>query len=237
MVVAFFSYPHSIMRVKPIHSWDITKNDAIPLQKKLAQQTQFTPLKKDPKIIVGTDISLQDDTAYAGAVLFKLPSLEPIAHFIHEGKVSFPYIPGLLSFREAPILLELFKLIKPTPDLVFFDGHGLAHPRRLGLASHIGLFLQKPTIGCGKSRLYGSYADPPYSKGTHSQLLNTSEEPIGAAVRTKERCKPIFVSPGHLINFNHSIIWTLQCVTKYRIPEPTRLAHNFVTDYKRQKTK
>jgi deoxyribonuclease V len=225
------------MRVKPIHSWDITKNDAIPLQKKLAQQTRFTSLKKDPKIIAGTDISFQDDTAYAGAVLFKLPNLEPISNFIYEGKVAFPYFPGLLSFREAPILLELFKLIKPAPDLVFFDGHGLAHPRKLGLASHIGLFLQKPTIGCGKSRLYGSFEDPPVSKGTHSQLLNPSDESIGAVVRTKERCKPIFVSPGHLIDLNDAISWTLRCVSKYRIPEPTRLAHNFVTDYKRQKTK
>jgi deoxyribonuclease V len=225
------------MRVKPIHSWDITKNDAIPLQKKLAQQTQFKPLKKDPKIIAGTDISFQGDTAYAGAVLFKLPSLEPIGNFIYKGKVSFPYVPGLLSFREAPILLELFKLIKPTPDLIFIDGHGLAHPRKLGLASHIGLFLQKPTIGCGKSRLCGSFEDPSASKGSHSQLLNKSDEPIGAVVRTKERCKPVFVSPGHLIDSSDAITWTLRCISKYRIPEPTRLAHNFVTDYKRQKSK
>lgn len=220
-----------------VHTWDITREEAIPLQKKLAQQTQFTPLKKNPKIIIGTDISFQNDTAYAGAVLFKLPNLEPIDSFIYEGKVSFPYFPGLLSFREAPILLELFKLIKPAPDLVFFDGHGLAHPRKLGLASHIGLLLQKPTIGCGKSRLYGSFESPPVSKGTHSQLLNPSGEPIGAAVRTKERCKPIFVSPGHLIDLNDAIFWTLKCVSNYRVPEPTRLAHNFVTNYKRQKTK
>jgi deoxyribonuclease V len=225
------------MRVKPIHSWDITKDDAVPLQKQLSQQTQLIPLEKNPKIIAGTDISFQSDIAYAGAVLFKLPDLKPIAHFIYEGKVSFPYIPGLLSFREASILLELFKLVKPAPDLVFLDGHGLAHPRKLGLASHIGLFLQKPTVGCAKSRLYGSFEDPPTEKGDYSKLLNSVGEPIGAVVRSKERCKPIFVSPGHLIDLNDSITWTLRCVTKYRIPEPTRLAHNFVTDYKRQKTK
>jgi deoxyribonuclease V len=225
------------MRVKPIHFWDITKNDAIPLQKKLLQQNQLIPIKKDPKIFVGTYISFQDDTAYAIAVLFKLPNLEPIGNFIYEGKVSFPYFPGLLSFREASILLNLLKLIKPTPDLVFFDGHGLAHPRKLGLASHIGLFLQKPTIGCGKSRLYGFFEDPPVSKRTHSQLLNPSGVPIRAVVRTKERCKPIFVSPGHLIDLNDVITWTLKCVYKHRIPEPTRLAYNFVTDYKHQKPK
>ncbi len=225
------------MRVKPIHSWDINKDDAIPLQKKLAQRTQFIPLKKDPKIIVGTDISFQNDTAYAGAVLFKLPSLEPIDSFIYEGTVSFPYVPGLLSFREAPILLKLFKLVKPTPDLIFLDGHGLAHPRKLGLASHIGLFLQKPTIGCGKSRLYGAFEEPPASKRSHTQLLNPSGEPIGAVIRTREQCNPIFVSPCHLINLTDSITWTLKCVSKYRVPEPTRIAHNFVTDYKRQKTK
>ncbi len=225
------------MRVKPIHPWDISKDDAIPLQKRLAQQTQLIPLKKKPKIVAGTDISFQDDIAYAGAVLFKLPNLDPIDSFIYEGTVSFPYVPGLLSFREAPVLLELFKLVKPTPDLVFIDGHGLAHPRKFGLACHIGLFLQKPTIGCGKSRLYGSFEEPPAAKGSHTKLLNPSEEPIGAAIRTRERCKPIFVSPGHLIDLDDSITWTLKCVTKYRVPEPTRIAHNFVTDYKRQKTK
>ncbi len=143
----------------------------------------------------------------------------------------FPYVPGLLSFREMPVCLEAVKKVQTPVDLWLIDGQGIAHPRRLGLASHLGLLLNTPTIGCAKSRLIGTYDEPGAYKGDFSQLYDKDER-IGAVVRTRDNVKPLFISPGHLCRFEDAIKFTLACTTKYRLPEPTRLAHQTVTKYK-----
>jgi len=175
------------------------------------------------------DISFCKESAYAGMVVLNANSLDVIDQFILKGKISFPYVPGLLSFREAPLLLKLLKHVSQKPDLIFFDGHGVAHPRGLGLASHMGLFLNCPTVGCGKSKLIGHYSEPGLKKGSHSQLLDKKNGSIGAVLRTRDNCKPIFVSVGHKIDLKTAVHWTLHCTTRYRIPEPTRRAHLLVT--------
>lgn len=227
------------MKTIPLHSWNVTPKEAAAIQTRLAKRIVLQPLGASPKIVAGADIAFDkdSDTAYSAVVLLEFPSLKPIGEFALKGPVTFPYIPGLLSFREAPLLLKLFEKVSPVPDLLFFDGQGLAHPRKLGLASHLGLLLDRPAVGCAKSRLTGHYAEPGQAKGSVSALLNDDEEIIGTVVRTREGCKPIFVSPGHKIDFAGSARWTLQCTTRYRIPEPTRLAHNLVGEFKRRDIK
>ncbi len=143
-------------------------------------------------------------------------------------ETRFPYIPGLLSFREAPVCLEAVAKLKQRPDLFMIDGQGVAHPRRLGLASHLGLFLDRPTIGCAKTRLIGTYEEPGRERGAHG-LLRDDDDTIGAVVRTRSRVKPVFVSVGHKCTLEDAIRITLSCATRYRIPEPTRLAHQAVS--------
>ncbi|MFQ5672734.1 MAG: deoxyribonuclease V [Nitrospinales bacterium] len=226
------------MKIKPLHSWEVSPRDAVQLQKRLAGKVKTAARRKLPKIVAGADIGFARDSsaAFAGVVLLAFPSLRVVGKFIHVGEIKFPYVPGLLSFREAPILLELFGKIDPAPDLIFFDGHGLAHPRRLGLASHLGLFLNRPTIGCAKSKLIGVYDEPEGAKGSFTHLLDEQNRVLGAAVRSRRGCKPIFVSVGHKIGLSQAIEWTLQCTTRYRIPEPTRLAHNLVTEYRKSRS-
>lgn len=224
------------MKVKSLHSWDVSPKEAAKIQTNFAGKISCN-FKRDPiRIIAGADVSFDKGlpvNAYAGVVLMEVPSLETVAEFTSREAVRFPYIPGLLSFREAPILLSLFKKISPAPDLIFFDGHGIAHPRRLGLASHMGLHLDRPTVGCAKSKLTGNYREPGIRKESSSLLLDSENQTIGAVIRTRENCKPIFVSVGHQIDLGNAVKFTLQCATRYRIPEPTRRAHNLVTQFRK----
>jgi len=226
------------MKIKPLHSWRISPRQAVQLQSRFAGKVSLAPRRRPPKIVAGADIGFARDSsaAFAGVVLLAFPSLRVIGEFVHEGEIEFPYVPGLLSFREAPILLQLFGKIDPAPDLIFFDGHGLAHPRRLGLASHLGLFLNRSTIGCAKSKLVGVYNEPKDSKGAFTGLLDGHNRVLGAVLRSRRGCKPIFVSVGHKVGLSQAIEWTLQCTTRYRIPEPTRLAHNLVTAYRKSRS-
>jgi len=146
--------------------------------------------------------------------------------------VTFPYIPGLLSFREAPVCLAAVEKLEHEPDVLMIDGQGIAHPRRLGLAAHLGLFLDKPAIGCAKSRLTGTFEEPALEKGAHTPLYD-GDEVIGAVVRTRTNVKPLFISVGHRCRLEDAIDLTLACATKYRLPEPTRLAHQTVSGLKR----
>jgi len=184
--------------------------------------------------VAGADISLTRNStdAFAGIVVLNARTLEIADEYFIKGKIEFPYIPGLLSFREAPLLLKLFKKVSPAPQLVFFDGQGIAHPRRLGLASHMGLLLDCPTIGCAKSRLTGNYKEPGLKKGSRSRLQDDDNQTIGAVVRTRDNCKPVFISVGHQIDLGTAIRWTLKCTSRYRIPEPTRLAHIRVNEFR-----
>lgn len=220
------------MKIKNLHPWNVSPQEATRIQGQFAGEIIIRPLHQPIKIIAGADIAYNANTVYAGVVLLEYPSLDVIGEFTIKGKTEFPYIPGLLSFREAPTLLQLFRKVSPAPQLVMLDGQGLAHPRKLGLASHLGLFLNCPTIGCAKSRLVGHHRDPEKSKGSSSPLRDDKEQTIGAVVRSREGCKPIFISVGHLIDLDNAVKWTLNCTTRYRIPEPTRLAHNLVAKFK-----
>jgi deoxyribonuclease V len=218
------------MEIKKLHNWNLSYSQAIALQKDLSGKVQLIELKKQPKVIAGIDCAFSRDKKriIACTVLLRLPDFELIETVRAVQKLTFPYIPGLLSFREAPACLAAVKKLKHKPDAFIIDGQGIAHPRRLGLAAHLGLFFDKPTIGCAKSRLIGSFEGPLPKKGSYSPLRDRREI-IGAVVRTRTNVKPVFVSVGNKCLLEDAIKITLDCTTKYRIPEPTRLAHQTVS--------
>ncbi|MFD2935717.1 deoxyribonuclease V [Spirosoma flavum] len=218
----------------PLHDWNVSPTEAVALQQQLRSQIRIEPLAEPPKTIAGCDISFNkfEETVYAGIVVLRLDTLETIEEAGVVSTAPFPYIPGLLSFREIPSLLQAWAKLSIEPDVVMFDGHGIAHPRRIGIASHAGLFLNRPTFGCGKSVLVGKFEEPAPERGSWSPMMHYREV-IGAALRTKNKVNPVFVSPGHLIDLETAISLTLQCDggrngTGYRLPEPTRRAHNLV---------
>jgi len=233
------------MKTKKLHSWNLSYSQARDCQKNLACKVQFIPLKKPPKLIAGIDCAFSKDgkRIIAAVVVLKLPDFVPVETTTALRKVTFPYIPGLLSFREAPVCIAAVEKLKNEPDIFIIDGQGVAHPRRLGLAAHLGLFFDKPTIGCAKSRLTGTFQDPPLEKGTYTLLKDkkrtkqntqyairdTKYETIGAVVRTRTNVKPVLVSVGNKCLLKDAVKITLDCTTKYRLPEPTRLAHQLVS--------
>jgi deoxyribonuclease V len=205
-------------------------NQARQIQLELAKQVQYSELPSRIKTIAGFDIAYikSKNTLIAGMVVLEYPSLTPIACKLISGNITFPYIPGYLSFREAPALLDLIKRFGEPVDIFVIDGHGLAHPRGLGIASHIGVVAGKPTIGCAKKILVGKYDEPPDHKGGVSDIVY-HDRVVGCAVRTKDHTKPVFISVGHLTDLSQNVDLILSCATRYRIPEPTRLAHLEVT--------
>ncbi len=218
----------------PLHNWNLSATEAVALQQQLRHQIRIEPLTSQPKTIAGCDISFNkfEETVYAGIVVLRLDTLETIDQSGVVSKATFPYIPGLLSFREIPALLDAWQQLQTVPDVVMFDGHGTAHPRRIGIASHGGLFLNRPTFGCGKSVLVGKFDEPAPERGSWSPMRHYGDI-IGAALRTKNKVNPVYVSPGHLINLDTAIELTLRCDGGYRIPEPTRRAHNLVNALRR----
>ncbi|GAB3505439.1 endonuclease V [Spirosoma knui] len=220
---------------QPLHDWtNISPGEAVALQQQLRSQIRIEPLTKTPQTIAGCDISFNkfEETVYAGIVVLDLETLETIEEVGVISSATFPYVPGLLSFREIPSLLEAWQKLKTEPDVVMFDGHGTAHPRRIGIASHGGLFLNRPTFGCGKSVLVGKYEEPALERGSWSPMMHYKDV-VGAALRTKNKVNPVYVSPGHLIDLETAIALTLQCDGGYRIPEPTRRTHNLVNALRR----
>lgn len=179
-----------------------------------------------PRFIAGVDISARraGRAARAAVVVLSYPELGVVEAEVVSGELALPYIPGLLSFREAPLILEACERLTVTPDLILVDGQGIAHPRRLGLASHLGLFLDTPTIGCAKSRLCGSHEEPGAEPGDYAEVVD-KDELIGAALRTRSGVKPVYVSIGHKVDLETAVHWVLRCCRGYRLPEPTRLAH------------
>jgi len=228
------------METQKLHNWNLSYSRAREVQADLACKVEFTRLKKSPKLIAGIDCAFSRDgkRILAVAVVLRAPQFELAETVSASRKVTFPYIPGLLSFREAPVCLAAVEKLQTPPDVFIIDGQGIAHPRRLGLAAHLGLFLDQPTIGCAKSRLTGTYEEPPLEKGRYSQLKdekrkqNTQSEIIGAVVRTRTNVKPVFVSVGHKCLLEDAIRVVLDCSVKYRLPEPTRLAHQAVSRLK-----
>ena len=224
------------MKINRLHNWNLSYSQAVALQKKLACKVRFTALKKKPTLVAGMDCAFSTDGRKIIAVVIVLRPVTK-AHFeIVEIKnavdrVTFPYIPGLLSFREAPVCIAAAEKLQTNPDIFIIDGQGLAHPRRLGLAAHIGIFLRKPTIGCAKSRLIGTFKPPQNSKGSFTYLKD-NHQAIGAVVRTRTNVKPVFVSVGNMCTLSDAVRNILLCATKYRLPEPTRLADKMVRHLK-----
>lgn len=215
--------------MKKLHNWNLSFKQAVALQRHLACKLQFSPVKSPPRLVAGMDCAFTKNgqKIVVAAVVLRLPDFELVETAADFQKVTFPYIPGLLSFREAPACLAAVEKLKSRPDVFIIDGQGIAHPRRLGLAAHLGLFFDRPTIGCAKSRLIGTFKDPPAQKGSYS-LLKDDNDVIGAAVRTRTNVKPVFVSVGNKCTLEDAIRIVLSCTTRFRIPEPTRLAHQLV---------
>ena len=231
--------------MRTLHEWDLSYAEARAVQTRLAGQVRFDRLRKEPEIVAGLDCAFGDGgkRVFAAVVVLRrvaastpkalgMASFELIEAADASMDVTFPYIPGLLSFREAPVCLAAVAKLEREPDVFLVDGQGIAHPRRLGLASHLGLFLDKPTIGCAKSHLIGTFDEPAAEKGVHSPLRD-GDEVIGAVVRTRANVKPLFVSIGHRCRLEDAICVTLAWATRYRLPDPTRLAHQAVSRLKR----
>ncbi|HEY92709.1 MAG TPA: deoxyribonuclease V [Dehalococcoidia bacterium] len=214
------------MKVERLHSWQVSTTQALDIQQRLAEQVSRNSEVTTPRFIAGVDISAgkAQGMATAAVVVLDYPELRLVETKVVKRRLDFPYIPGLLSFRESPLTLAACQELSITPDLILVDGQGIAHPRRFGLASHLGLLLNTPTIGCAKSRLCGQHEEPGVEPGSYTELIDKGET-IGVALRTKLGVKPIYVSIGHKIDLQTAIHWVLKCGCGYRLPEPTRLAH------------
>ena len=214
------------MRVHELHSWDISRARAREIQSRLAKRVVTENGIANPGLIAGIDISAPDAQGIArgAVVIIRYPEFGVVETEVVEGRITFPYIPGLLSFRESPLILTACEKLCNVPDLVLVDGQGIAHPRRFGLASHVGILLDMPTIGCAKSILCGQHQPITDEAGSYGELVDKGEL-IGAALRTKAGVKPVYVSVGHRIDLASALQWTLNCCRGYRLPEPTRLAH------------
>ncbi|MGZ3626569.1 MAG: deoxyribonuclease V [Ktedonobacteraceae bacterium] len=214
------------MRKQHIHEWNLNQDEAKALQRELAKQVIREDRLDAVRHIAGVDMAINEISgmARAAVVLLSYPELEVIEQHVYEEPLRMPYIPGLLSFREIPCILGAFDLLQQQPELVMVDGQGIAHPRRLGIASHLGLWLELPTIGCAKSILIGHHDPLSEVAGAWVPLIANKEEVIGAVVRTRTRVKPMIISPGHRISLETSLRFVLDCCKGYRLPEPTRLA-------------
>lgn len=217
------------MNIPDLHPWNVTYEEAIKIQKCLKDKVILKKIDRRINYIAGLDVSYAKgaNTVWAGVVVLDFPSLVKIEERWAQSKVLFPYIPGLLSFREIPALLDVLRNIEVEPDLIFCDGQGIAHPRGLGIASHLGVLLRKPTIGCAKSRLVGEF-DPVGEDRGEYVYLRYQNRSIGAVVRTRSRVKPVFISPGYGVMLKDCIRFVLETCPTYRIPEPTRQAHLLV---------
>jgi len=222
------------MDITPLHPWDLTEAEAIALQRELAARLDTNTPLGDYELVAGADVSnnLYSNTVFAGVVLFRRSDGTVVERRGAVGEASLPYIPGLLSFREAPVLLEAFRRLEHRPDVAVIDGQGIAHPRRLGIAAHIGLWLQLPCVGCAKSKLWGRYQEPGLQPGSASPLTDKGEV-IGRVLRSKARSNPLFISPGHRIDLDSSVRVVQDALKGYRLPEPTRQAHEYVNALRR----
>jgi deoxyribonuclease V len=214
------------MAVQPVftHPWDVSPAEARAIQSRLCERVSVQPLARQPGVVAGVDVSVQGELARAAVVLLSYPDLVPFLAATAELPILFPYVPGLLAFREGPVVLEALGRLTDRPDVLMFDAQGLAHPRRMGLATHLGVLLDMPAVGCAKSRLCGREVEPGAERGSWMPLVDGGEV-IGAVVRTRSRVQPVYVSVGHRVDLESAIALVLSCTTQYRLPEPTRWAH------------
>jgi len=212
--------------VERLHSWQVSPAEALDIQRRLAAQVSRSSQVTTPRFIAGVDISAANAQGIAtgAVVVLEYPELKLVETKVAQGRPNFPYVPGLLSFRESPLTLAACEQLTVTPNLILVDGQGIAHPRRLGLASHLGLLLNTPTIGCAKSLLCGQHEEPGAEPGSYAEVVDRGET-IGVALRTRLGVKPVYVSIGHKVDLETAIYWVLECCRGYRLPEPTRLAH------------
>jgi deoxyribonuclease V len=220
----------------PLHDWHVTPRQAIALQRELSARVisdEGLPVRRNA-LVAGCDVSYsrRSTRLFAGVAVVQLPDLRLVEQRTADCEVAFPYVPGLLSFREVPPLLAALAQVECEPDLLMLDGQGLAHPRRFGLACHLGVWLECPTLGCAKSLLVGEVGALAEIAGSTAPLTEKGDV-VGMAVRTRPRVKPIYVSCGHRITLADAVAWTQACVGKYRIPEPTRRAHLIVNQARR----
>jgi len=214
------------VKAQHLHSWQMAPDQAIKVQRQLAVEVSRRNEVEAVGLVAGVDISAPNAAglARAAVVVLSYPELTSVETKVIMKEVMFPYVPGLLSFRESPLIIAACEELEATPDLILVDGQGIAHPRRLGLASHLGLLWGRPTIGCAKSRLCGEHKIVPPEKGSYVEITDNGEV-IGAALRTKAGAPPLYISIGHMVDLETAISWVLRCCQGQRLPEPTRLAH------------
>ncbi|MEM8600775.1 MAG: endonuclease V [Bacteroidota bacterium] len=210
------------------HPWDLAPREAIEVQRRLAAEVVTAPLTAPPTTVVGLDVSVRGDRVRAAGVITETTTWSPLATAIWEGPVAFPYVPGLLSFREIPALLpvldDLANQRGHLPDVLMLDAHGRAHPRRFGLACHLGVLLDRPALGVAKKRFVGTHDEPGEEKGARTPLVHR-DEVVGTVLRTRTQVKPVFVSVGHRLTLDAATALTLRAATRTKLPEPNRLAH------------
>lgn len=218
------------MKIRPLHRWPATPHAATALQRQLREHVVIRPLPRPVRLVAGIDVafSLDGRRVIAGIVVWDQAAACVTEQHLGVAPLRFPYVPGLLSFREIPAMLNAARKLRTPPDVFICDGQGQAHPRRIGLASHFGLWVQTPTVGCAKSHLCGDYVEPAARRGAREPLVIDGDA-VGAVLRTRDGVKPLFVSPGHLADIDSSVELILSLAPRYRQPEPTRRAHHLVT--------
>jgi len=218
-------------RTDRLHEWNVSPAQAVVIQERLRRLTRSEGDAATARVqrVAGIDVGIKNDVARAAVVVLSYPELALLDVALAEERVRFPYVPGLLTFREGPVVLAALARLRVEPDLLIFDGQGIAHPRRMGIATHIGLLLDRPSIGCAKSRLWGAHDEPGQQKGDWTPLYD-GQEIIGAVLRTRTKVKPVYVSIGHKIDLSGAVQYVLGCCTRYRLPETTRLAHRAASD-------
>jgi deoxyribonuclease V len=216
-----------VARMHVLHSWDVDAEEAVRIQEALKDRLVQHWDGRPVRTVAGIDVSVQAGHSSAAVVVLDMPSLHLLETVVADLPVRFPYMPGLLAFREGPVVLKAWERLPEKPDLVLCDGHGLAHPRGIGMASHLGLWFESPTVGVGKSLLCGQYREPGRARGDCSPLYSEETFPskMGMMLRTQDNVKPVVVSVGHLIDLRRAVEFALRCSPRYRIPEPLRLAH------------
>ncbi len=214
--------------------WDLTPREAMRLQERLRERVVLEDRFGPVRLVAGADLAFDPGTgvAFAGVIVYRFPELEEVERRMARRKLRFPYVPGLLSFRESPVLLAAFARLKTEPDLILIDGHGRAHPRLFGIACHIGLLFDKPTIGCAKSLLVGEHEEPAAAAGSTAPLVFHGEC-VGAVLRSRQSVKPIYVTPGHRVSIRSAVELVRKCVDGFRIPKPTREADHYVRELRR----
>ncbi|HUU13352.1 MAG TPA: deoxyribonuclease V [Terriglobia bacterium] len=219
-------------RLRP--RWNLSPRQAARLQERLRERVVLEDDFKTIRYVAGADLAFDPETdqAFAGVIVYRFPEVEEVERRSARRKLRFPYVPGLLSFREGPALLAAFARLRTEPDLILIDGHGRAHPRLFGIACHLGVLLDKPTIGCAKSLLVGTHYEPGAKAGSSSPLVYHGDR-VGVVLRTRDGVKPIYVTTGHRVSLDTAVRLVRQCLDGYRIPKPTRQADHYVRDLRR----